>query len=61
MEMGWSLQGSNGKLIGRSHQYPTLDTQVFKVEFIDGHTAAMMANGIAENLFVQVDQVINCF
>ena len=46
----------DGKPIGRAHLNPILDTRVFEVEFIDGHTAAMTANGIAENLFAQVDQ-----
>ena len=46
----------DGRPIGRAHQNPILDTRVFEVEFLDGHTAAMTANGIAENLFAQVDQ-----
>jgi hypothetical protein len=46
----------DGKPIGRAHQNPILDTRVFEVEFLDGETAAMTANAIAENLFAQVDQ-----
>jgi hypothetical protein len=46
----------DGKPIGRAHKNPILDTRVFEVEFLDGHTTAMTANGIAENLFAQVDQ-----
>jgi hypothetical protein len=41
----------NGVPIGRANKNPILDTRVFEVEFLDGHTAAMTANGIAENLF----------
>ena len=47
---------SEGNLIGTANENPILDTRVFEVEFIDGHTAAMTANAIAENLFSQVDQ-----
>ena len=43
-------------IIGTAHKNPILDTRVFEVEFIDGHTAAMTANAIAENLYSQVDQ-----
>ncbi len=50
------MNDSNGNLIGRAHQNPTLDTQMFKVEFLDGTTMAMAANTIAEILFAQVDQ-----
>jgi hypothetical protein len=46
----------DGRPIGRANKNPILDTRVFEVEFLDGHTAAMTANGIAENLFAQVDQ-----
>jgi len=38
------------------HDNPILDTRMFEVEFLDGHTAAMTVNAIAENLFAQVDQ-----
>lgn len=41
----------DGRPIGRANKNPILDTRVFEVEFLDGHTAAMTANGIAENLF----------
>ena len=47
---------SDGNPIGTANKNPVLDTRVFEVEFGDGHTAAMTANVIAENLFSQVDQ-----
>jgi hypothetical protein len=47
---------SDGNPIGTANKNPVLDTRVFEVEFGDGHTAAMTANAIAENLFSQVDQ-----
>ena len=47
---------SDGNPIGRANNNPILDTRIFEVEFVDGHTAAMTANAIAENLFSQVDQ-----
>lgn len=46
---------ANGTPIGRAHPNPILDTRVFEVEFLDGHTEALSANAIAENLFAQVD------
>jgi hypothetical protein len=42
--------------IGVAHKNPILDTCMFEVEFLDGHTASMTANAIAENLFSQVNE-----
>jgi hypothetical protein len=50
------LRDKEGNPIGVSHDNPILDTRMFEVEFLDGHTAAMTANAITENLFAQVDQ-----
>ena len=47
---------ANGRPIGTANLNPILDTRLFEVEFLDGHTAAMTANAIAENLFAQVDE-----
>jgi hypothetical protein len=47
---------ADGVPIGVAHTNPILDTRVFEVEFIDGHTASMTANAIAENLFSQIDE-----
>jgi hypothetical protein len=47
---------ANGVPIGVAHKNPILDTRVFEVEFLDGHTASMTANAIAENLFSQVEE-----
>ena len=49
------LKDNEGRPIGRAHKNPILDTRMFEVEFQDGHTQAMSANAIAENLFAQVD------
>jgi hypothetical protein len=46
----------DGMPIGRANQNPILDTRLFEVEFLDGETAALTANAIAESLFAQVDQ-----
>jgi hypothetical protein len=51
----WKLD-ANGVPIGVAHKNPILDTRVFEVEFLDGHTASMTANAIAENLFSQVNK-----
>ena len=45
----------DGNPIGRAHKNPIMDTRIFEVEFLDGHTEAVAANVIAENLFAQVD------
>ena len=49
------LRDENGNPIGRAHDNPILDTRVYEIEYIDGTTAALSANAIAENLFAQVD------
>ena len=49
------LRDSQGNPIGKAHDNPILDTRVYEVEYIDGSTAALSANAIAENLFAQVD------
>jgi hypothetical protein len=49
------LKDANGKPIGVANKNPILDTRIFQVEFLDGHTASMTANAIAEHLFAQVD------
>ena len=33
-----------------------MDTQLYEVEFLDGHKTAMASNAIAENMFAQVDE-----
>ena len=45
------LRDADGKPIGKSDKNPILDTRLFKVEFLDGDTALMSANAIAENMF----------
>jgi Reverse transcriptase (RNA-dependent DNA polymerase) len=49
------LKDNDGKPIGVANANPILDTRVFEVEFLDGHTVSMTANAIAESLFAQVD------
>ena len=50
------LKDADGRPIGKSDKNPILDTRLFEVEFLDGHTASMSANAIAEHMFAQVDQ-----
>ena len=50
------LKDGDGKPIGKSNNNPILDTRLFEVEFVDGHTAAMSANAIAEHMFAQVNE-----
>ena len=47
---------TDGKPVGIAHKNPILDTRMFEVEFLDGHTESLAANAIAENMFAQVDQ-----
>ena len=50
------MRDNDGNPIGVANENPILDTRMFEVEFLDGHTSAMSANAITENLFAQVDQ-----
>ena len=50
------LKDKYGRPIGISEENPILDTSMYKVEYDDGHKTEMTANGIASNLFSQVDQ-----
>ena len=45
----------DGNLVGTSNQMPILDTRLYEVEFIDGHTAEFSANAIAEHMYAQCD------
>ena len=55
------LRDNNGRPIGVASDNPILDSRMYEVEYQDGHTAAIAANIIAENLFAQVDQEGNRF
>ena len=48
------LKGEDGRLTGRGHHNPLLDTRRYEVE-IDGIPHEYAANTIAENLYSQVD------
>jgi hypothetical protein len=48
-------QDSEGNLIGKSHNDPLQDTSIYKVELEDGHTAAFLANLIAESMYELMD------
>lgn len=50
------MRDNDGNPVGVADNNPIMDTRMFEVEFLDGHTAAMSANAIAENMFAQVDQ-----
>ena len=49
------LKDKDGRPIGTASDNPILDTRMYEVEYQDGHTAALAANVIAENLIAQVD------
>ena len=49
------IKDNDGNPVGVANENPILDTRMFEVEFLDGHTAAMSANAITENMFAQVD------
>ena len=48
--------GDDGKLLGRAHNNPLLDTRQYEVQFVDGHKEVLTANIIAENPIAQVDK-----
>lgn len=50
------LKSADGTPIGIAHANPILDTRLYEVKYHNGHWAALEANTIAQNLFVQVDQ-----
>jgi uncharacterized protein YxjI len=49
------LRDNEGKPIGTANNNPILDSRLYKVEYQDGHRAALTANTIAKNVFSQVD------
>ena len=49
------LREKDGIPIGTANDNPILDSQVYEVEFIDGHKASLEANAIAKFLFAQVN------
>ena len=49
------MRDVNSILIGVANQNPILDTRMYKVEFLNGEKLALLANYIAETLFMQVD------
>ena len=49
------LRDANGLPIGTANDNPILDTRLYEVEYLDGHTASLSANAIAMNMFAQVD------
>ena len=50
------MKDTAGNPIGRANTNLMLDTNLYKVEYSNGHTAALSANAIAENLHTQVDR-----
>jgi len=44
-----------GNLIGNAHHNPTLDMQVYELEFSNGHVAEFSTNVKAENIYALVD------
>ncbi len=49
------LRDSEGRPIGTASDNPLMDTREYMVEFTDGHSEALSANLIAQNLFSQID------
>ena len=52
-------RAADGKLIGKRHSNPLLDTRIYEVQFPDGHSADYAANLIAEALYTQTDEFGN--
>ena len=49
------LWDKDGIPIVTADDKPILDSQIYEVEYPDGHQALLASNDIAENLFAQVD------
>ena len=50
------LKDKDRRTIGTESKNPILDSQMYEVEYEDGHKVAMAANVIVSNLFAQFDQ-----
>ena len=50
------LRDAEGRPIGMACDNPLLDTREYTVEFLDGHSEALSANLIAQNLFSEIDE-----
>jgi hypothetical protein len=46
-------QDADGRVLGKSHDNPILDTRIYQVEYPDGATAEFSANVIAETILSQ--------
>ena len=51
-----SLRDHNGLPIGIDNQNLILDSQMYEVEYQDGHKLSLSANAIPQNMFAQVDE-----
>ena len=56
LPIGQMEDDKEGHLIGVAIDNPMLDTQEYKVEFLDGHCKSLSANVIAQHLFSQIDE-----
>ena len=50
------LCDKEGQPIGMANENPMLETQEYKVEFLDGHHESLSANVIMQHMFLQVDE-----
>ncbi|KAI2506381.1 Reverse transcriptase (RNA-dependent DNA polymerase) [Fragilaria crotonensis] len=50
------LRDAEGRPIGTASENPLMDTREYTVEFTDGHSEALSANLIAQNLFSEIDE-----
>jgi hypothetical protein len=50
------LRDADGRPIGKAHNKPLLNTREYEIEFFNGHSEALSANLIAQNLFSQIDE-----
>ena len=55
------MKDANVSPNGVANENPILDSQMYELEYNEGHNASLAANIIAENLFAQVDQAGNRF
>ena len=52
---------AQGLTVGMAHGNPMLDSRLYKVEFMDGHTTQLLTNKTTENLFATIDGAGNRF
>ena len=55
------IKDAQGLPVGVAHGNPMLNSWLYEVEFMDGHTTQLLTNKTTENLFATIDGAVNWF